>query len=62
MGELTTISEMEPLMPESGMKELEDLVFDFISKANRLTSQLKPQVIKSIGDLVFTTYNNRNSM
>ena len=52
MGKLNTISEMEPLMPESGMKELEDLVSDFISKANRLASQLKPQVIKSIGDLV----------
>src|SRR3990167_11414518 len=52
MGKLNTISEMEPLMPESGMKELEDLVSDFISKANRLASQLKPQVIKSVGDLV----------
>ena len=40
MGKLNTISEMEPLMPESGMKELEDLVSDFISKANRLASQL----------------------
>ncbi len=39
-------------MPESGMKELEDLVSDFISKSNRLASQLKPQVIKSVGDLV----------
>ena len=52
MGKLNSISEMEPLMPESGMKELEDLVSDFISKANRLASQLKPQVIKSVGDLV----------
>ena len=39
-------------MPESGMKELEDLVSDFISKANRLASQLRPQVIKSVGGLV----------
>lgn len=52
MGKLNSISEMEPLMPESGMKELEDLVSDFIGKANRLASQLSPQVIKSIGDLV----------
>ena len=52
MGKLNTISGMEPLMPESGMKELEDLVSDFISKANRVASQLKPQVIKSVGDLV----------
>ncbi len=52
MGKLNSISEMEPLMPESGMKELEDLVSDFISKVNRLASQLKPQVIKSVGDLV----------
>lgn len=52
MGKLNAISEMEPLMPESGMKELEDLVSDFISKANRLASQLKPQVIESVGDLV----------
>jgi Fic family protein len=52
MGKLNSISEMEPLMPEIGMKELEDLVSDFIGKANRLASQLKPQVIKSVGDLV----------
>ena len=52
MGKLNSISEMEPLMPESGMKELEDLVSDFISKANRIASQLKPQVINSVGDLV----------
>ena len=52
MGKLNSISEMEPLMPESGMKELEDLVSDFISKAKRIASQLKPQVINSVGDLV----------
>src|SRR3989338_4156973 len=52
MGNLKSISKIEPLMPESGMKELEDLVSDFIGKANRLASQLNPQVIKSVGDLV----------
>ena len=39
-------------MPESGMKELEDLTSDLIAKANKLASQLKPQIIKSVGDLV----------
>ena len=52
MANLNSISEMEPLLPESGMKELEDLTSDLIAKANKLASQLKPQVIKSVGDLV----------
>ena len=51
---IDSTSRMEPLMPENGMKKLEDLAFDFIGKANRLTSQLKPQVIESIGDLVLS--------
>ena len=52
MTNLNSISEMEPLIPESGMRELEDLTSDLIAKANKLASQLKPQVIKSVGDLV----------
>jgi Fic family protein len=43
---------MEPLMPEEGNKDLEDLAIDITIKATNLNQQLKPQVIEAIGNLV----------
>lgn len=47
-----TIHLMEPMMPEEGNKELEDLAFDLTTKATALNNQLKPILIKAIGNLV----------
>lgn len=49
---INSISEMEPMIPEKGLSDLEDLVIDLTTKASRLASQLKPQTIKGVGDLV----------
>ncbi|MEN9222413.1 MAG: hypothetical protein Q6M04_08240 [Thermostichus sp. BF3_bins_97] len=43
---------LEPVMPPETDRQLEDLVFDLVSKANRLTGQLHPQTLISMGDLV----------
>lgn len=44
--------QMEPMFPDEGNKQLEDLTFELTSKAIALKSQVQPQVIKAIGDLV----------
>lgn len=48
----TDIAQMEPMLPEEVSKDLEDLSFDLISKANSLAGQVNPTVSRSIGELV----------
>jgi len=50
--EYEPISLIEPLMPVSGDRRLEDLAIELIAKSSALGSQLKPAVVESIGDLV----------
>ena len=46
------ISLMEPVMPPEGDRQLDDLVFDLVTKASTLAGQLNPTVQTSIGSLV----------
>ena len=46
------ISEMEPMLPEESSRDLDDIAFDLIAKANTLAGQINPIVARSIGDLV----------
>lgn len=43
---------MEPLLPEEGTRQIEDLAVDLFSKSGGLASQIRPEVIESIGSLV----------
>ena len=43
---------MEPMLPSSGARELEDLAFNLIRKASALAGQLHPMVSGAIGSLV----------
>ncbi|MDW3206072.1 MAG: Fic family protein [Alphaproteobacteria bacterium] len=43
---------MEPMMPEQGRAELEDLAVTLVEKASALAGQVNPLVSRSIGDLV----------
>jgi Fic family protein len=47
-----TPSLMEPMLPEEGRRELEDLATDLVGKASSLAASLCPEVRDSIGDLV----------
>jgi len=46
------ISLMEPVLPASGNKELEDLAMELAKKGSALAATLHPLVRKSIGNLV----------
>jgi len=48
----TDIAAMEPMIPEEANNDLENLVFDLISKANVLTGRVHPIVGSSVGNLV----------
>ncbi len=48
----TNISAMEPMMPQEGLSDLEDLTVDLIAKAKGLENKIHPVVQKSVGDLV----------
>src|SRR5580765_2202491 len=43
---------MEPMLPEEGNRELEDIAFELTSKASSLAGQVNPTVTLSIGNLV----------
>lgn len=43
---------MEPMLPEEGALELEDLVVQLIAEANQLAGRMHPKLVESIGDLV----------
>lgn len=47
-----SITSIEPLMPESGDRELEDLAASVIGRSSALAGQLNPVVAESVGDLV----------
>ena len=46
------ITSMEPMLPEEGRRELEDLAFDLVQKASAFAATLNPVVRASIADLV----------
>lgn len=43
---------MEPMLPQEGVRELEDLAITLVAKSSALAGQVNPLVAKSIGDLV----------
>ena len=43
---------MEPLLPEEGNRDLDDLVVDLVAKANAFAAQLNPVLRHSVGELV----------
>jgi len=45
---------MEPMLPEEGNRQLEDLAVDLLAKASGLASQLKSEIKSSIGNLVLS--------
>jgi Fic family protein len=49
---ITEISQMEPMLPEESSRDLDDLAFDLIAKANSLAGKIHPIVARSIGNLV----------
>lgn len=49
---MTDISAMEPLLPEAGNRELEDLALELTAKANRFAARLHPILRMGVGDLV----------
>lgn len=46
------ITSIEPLFPEDGNRQIEDLVVDLFAKSGSLASQIKPEITESIGHLV----------
>ncbi len=52
IGNNSSISTMEPMLPEEGGEALEDLVMELTEKAHRLAGPIHPIVQRSIGDLV----------
>jgi len=46
------ITTMEPMVPEEGMRALEDMVVQLIAEANQLAGRIHPILRESIGDLV----------
>lgn len=50
--EIEHIYTMEPMIPEEGARELEDLAVTLVEKASALAGQVNPLVARSIGDLV----------
>jgi Fic family protein len=49
---MTTTSSLEPVLPEEGRKDLEDLATDLVAKSSALAGKLPPVLRASIGDLV----------
>ena len=49
---IINIALMEPMLPEDGNRELEDLAFDLTSKASSLAGTVNPIVTLAIGSLV----------
>lgn len=49
---MTAISRLEPVLPEEGRKDLEDLATDLVAKSSALTGKLPPALRASMGDLV----------
>ena len=49
---MTTISSLEPVLPEEGRKDLEDLATDLVAKSSALAGKLPPVLRASIGHLV----------
>lgn len=43
---------MDPLLPEEGRRELEDLAIELVEKASGLAARIHPVVRRSVGDLV----------
>lgn len=43
---------MEPMLPEEGNRQLEDLALTLVAKTNSLAGQLHPIVRYAVGDLV----------
>lgn len=43
---------MEPLLPEDGNRQIEDLVADLFAKSGTLASQIRPEITEAIGHLV----------
>jgi hypothetical protein len=48
----TDITEMEPMLPGEGTRELEDIAFDLIRDGSSLIGQMHPVVARTLGDLV----------
>jgi Fic family protein len=48
----TDITEMEPMLPEEGSRDLENAAFDLIAKASSLAGQVHPIVSRTMGNLV----------
>ncbi len=51
-GTIEYITEMEPMLPEEGRLELEDLAFDLAQKAGLFSSTLQPEVRVTVGNIV----------
>ncbi len=49
---MATISRLEPVLPEEGRKNLEDLATDLVAKSSALAGKLPPVLRASMGDLV----------
>ena len=49
---MTDISAMEPLLPEPGHRELEDLALELTAKASGFAARLHPILQVTVGDLV----------
>ena len=48
----TNIAAIEPMLPEEANRQLDDVAFDLIARANTLAGQIHPIVTRSVGDLV----------
>jgi len=49
---MTSVSRMEPVLPEPGNKDLEDLATNLVASSSALASKLHPVLRASVGDLV----------
>src|SRR6266705_260976 len=49
---ITNPARMEPMLPEQGNRELEDIAFELTNKASSLAGQVNPIVSLAIGNLV----------
>jgi Fic family protein len=45
-------TQMDPMMPPEGQRQLEDLAFELVSKASSLAGRMSPIVTTSVGELV----------
>lgn len=49
---MTTIASMEPMLPDLGLPDLEDLATDLVAKSSALAGKIQPVLQASVGDLV----------